>query len=110
MRLVILGAPGVGKGTQAEKVSKKFGIPHVSTGDILRNEIKQGTGYGRKAREYVESGKLVPDDLVIDIIENFISGDSASDGFLLDGFPRNISQAEKFSNMLEKAGKRCCLE
>jgi len=104
MRLIMLGAPGVGKGTQAEKISKEFGIPHVSTGDILRNEIKKQTDYGIKAREYVESGKLVPDELVFDIIEDFINSDTARNGFLLDGFPRNIAQAEKLTGMLQRAG------
>jgi len=106
MRLVILGAPGAGKGTQAERISREFGIPHVSTGDILRDEIKKGTEYGLKAKEYVEKGKLVPDELVIDIIEGFITGGAAGRGFLLDGFPRNIGQAEKLSAMLERTGKK----
>ena len=104
MRLVMLGAPGAGKGTQAAKISEKFGIPHVSTGDILRSEIRNETEYGKKAKEYVESGKLVPDELVFDIIENFIKSDTAKKGFLLDGFPRNIAQAERFTGMLERAG------
>lgn len=104
MRLVMLGAPGAGKGTQAEKISKELGIPHVSTGDILRAEIKQGTEQGEKARRYVESGKLVPDELVYDIIENFINSQKARKGFLLDGFPRNMAQAEKLDGMLERAG------
>jgi adenylate kinase len=104
MRLVMLGAPGAGKGTQAAKISEKYGIPHVSTGDILRSEIKKETEYGIKAREYVESGQLVPDELVFDIIENFIKSDTAKKGFLLDGFPRNIAQAERFTGMLERAG------
>lgn len=104
MRLVMLGAPGAGKGTQAAKISKKYGIPHVSTGDILRKEIKQETEYGIKAKEYVESGKLVPDELVFDIIENFIKSDTAKNGFLLDGFPRNIAQAERFDSMMKRAG------
>jgi adenylate kinase len=100
----MLGAPGAGKGTQAAKISEKYGIPHVSTGDIMRSEIKKETEYGIKAKEYVESGKLVPDKLVFDIIENFINSDTAKKGFLLDGFPRNIAQAERFTEMLERAG------
>ena len=104
MRLVMLGAPGAGKGSQAAKISKKFDIPHVSTGDILRSEIKKKTEYGIKAREYVENGKLVPDELIFDIIEDFIKSDTAKKGFLLDGFPRNIAQAERFTGMLERAG------
>ena len=104
MRLVMLGAPGAGKGTQAAKISEKYDIPHVSTGDILRSEIKKETEYGIKAKEYVESGRLVPDELVFDIIENFIKSDTAKKGFLLDGFPRNFTQAERFTGMLDRAG------
>jgi len=102
MRLVILGAPGAGKGTQAEKISKKFEIPHISTGDILRKEIKEGTESGLKAKEFVESGKLVPDELIVNIIEDFLKSGKAKDGFLMDGFPRNIAQAKIFSTMLDR--------
>jgi adenylate kinase len=102
MRIVMLGAPGAGKGTQAKKISEKFDVPHISTGDILRKEIKKGTEAGLKARENVESGKLVSDDLIIDIIENFIKDDSIKEGFIMDGFPRNTVQAKKFMKMLEK--------
>jgi adenylate kinase len=102
MRIVMLGAPGAGKGTQATKISKKFGIPHISTGDILRSEINKGTEMGLKAKEYVESGKLVPDELIIDIIEDFIKDDSIKEGFIMDGFPRNIAQAKKFIKMIDK--------
>ncbi len=98
----MLGAPGAGKGTQAKKISKKFDIPHVSTGDILRKEIKNETGLGLKAKSFVESGKLVTDELVIEIIKNFIQGDSAENGFLMDGFPRNLAQAKKFAEMLKE--------
>jgi len=104
MRIVLLGAPGVGKGTQAKRISKKFDIPHVSTGDILRSEIKNETEHGMRAREYVESGKLVPDELVFDIIKSFIESDDAEKGFLLDGFPRNMAQAERFTAIMENAG------
>ena len=100
----MLGAPGAGKGTQAKKISKKFDIPHVSTGDILRKEIKNETGLGLKAKRFVESGKLVTDELVIEIIKNFIQGDTAENGFLMDGFPRNLAQAKKFAEMLEDIG------
>ncbi len=100
----MLGAPGAGKGTQAEKISKKFDIPHVSTGDILRKEIKNKTELGLKAKSFVESGKLVTDELVIEIIKNFIQGNSAKNGFLMDGFPRNLVQAKKFAEMLEEVG------
>jgi len=104
MRIVMLGAPGAGKGTQADKISKKFEIPHISTGDILRKEIREKSESGLKAKEYVESGKLVPDGLIVDIIENFIKGDNSEKVFLMDGFPRNISQAKIFSNMLDRIG------
>jgi adenylate kinase len=104
MRVVMLGAPGAGKGTQAKKISEKFNIPHVSTGDILRREIKNETELGLKAESFVESGKLVSDELVIEIIKNFIQGDSAENGFLMDGFPRNLAQAKKFAEMLGKIG------
>ena len=100
----MLGAPGAGKGTQAKKISKKFDIPHVSTGDILRKEIKNETELGREAKSFVESGKLVTDELVIEIIKSFIQGDSAENGFLMDGFPRNLAQAKKFAEMLEEIG------
>ena len=100
----MLGAPGAGKGTQAKKISKKFNIPHVSTGDILRKEIKDETELGLEAKSFVENGKLVTDELVIEIIKNFIQGDSAENGFLMDGFPRNLVQAKKFAEMLEEIG------
>ncbi len=102
----MLGAPGAGKGTQAKKISEKFDIPHVSTGEILRKEIKNETELGLKAKSFVESGKLVTDELVIEIIKNFIQGDSAKNGFLMDGFPRNLAQAKKFEEMLEEVGLR----
>ena len=100
----MLGAPGAGKGTQANKISKKYNVPHVSTGDILRKEIKNETELGLEAKSFVESGRLVTDDLVIEIIKNFIQGDSAGNGFLMDGFPRNLIQAKKFAEMLEEIG------
>ncbi len=102
MRIVMLGAPGAGKGTQAARISEKFDIPHISTGDVLRGEINKGTEMGLKAKEYVESGKLVPDELIIDIIEDFIKNDSVKEGFIMDGFPRNLAQAKKFTKMIEK--------
>lgn len=100
MRLVFLGAPGVGKGTQAKKIAKRFDIPHISTGDILRKEIKQGTGLGIKAGDFVKSGKLVPDDLIIDIIKKEILKPEADKGFIFDGFPRTSKQAESLDGML----------
>lgn len=102
MRLVLLGAPGVGKGTQAKKISSEFNIPHVSTGDILRSEISSNSELGKKAEEYVNSGKLVPDDLIIGMIKEEFKKDKFKAGFLMDGFPRTLEQAEKFSELLRE--------
>jgi len=104
MRIVLLGSPGAGKGTQAKVISKKFDIPHISTGDILRHEIKGGSELGKKAAGFVESGKLVPDGIIIEIIKNEISRGRSKNGFLMDGFPRNLEQAVMFSDLLEKLG------
>lgn len=104
MILVLLGAPGVGKGTQARRISKKFNIPHISTGDILRSEISKKTLLGKKAIEFVESGRLVPDELIIEIIEKELKKGGCRRGFLMDGFPRNLNQAKMFSSLLEKLG------
>ncbi|MCL4378013.1 MAG: adenylate kinase [Actinobacteria bacterium] len=102
MRLILLGAPGAGKGTQAKKISSKFNIPHVSTGDILRSEISSNSELGKKAEEYVNSGKLVPDELIIGMIKEEFKKDKFRTGFLMDGFPRTIEQAEKFSQLLKE--------
>jgi len=104
MILVLLGAPGVGKGTQARRISKKFNILHISTGDILRSEISKKTLLGKRAIEFVESGRLVPDELIIEIIEKEVKKDGCRRGFLMDGFPRNLNQAKMFSSLLEKLG------
>ena len=104
MRVVLLGAPGAGKGTQARRISSKFNIAHISTGDILRLEIKKGSELGKKAAKFVESGKLVPDEIIIEIIKNVIKSSRSKKGFLMDGFPRNLKQARKFSNMLDQLG------
>ena len=102
MKLVLLGAPGVGKGTQAKNIAEKFNIAHISTGDILRNEIENKTELGSKAQKFVSSGHLVPDDLIIAMIKDrFIPGESMR-GFLMDGFPRTIEQAEKFDAILNE--------
>jgi len=106
MRIVLLGYPGAGKGTQAKAISKKFDIPHISTGDILRHEIKGGSELGKKAAGFVESGKLVPDGIIIEIIKNEISRGKSKNGFLMDGFPRNLEQALMFSDLLDKLGIR----
>jgi len=89
MRLILLGAPGAGKGTQAEYLSKRFSIPHISTGDILRENVKNETELGKKAKEYMDKGLLVPDEIVIEIVKDRISKEDCKNGFLLDGFPRN---------------------
>lgn len=93
MRLLFLGPPGSGKGTQAKIISEKYGIPHISTGDILRDAIKNGTPVGQRAKNYVESGGLVPDDVIVDIIHERLSHSDAGPGFILDGFPRTSAQA-----------------
>jgi adenylate kinase len=104
MRIILLGAPGAGKGTQAGKISRKFNIPHISTGDILRHEIKNGTELGKKISKYVESGELVPDEFIIEIIKNKINSGQLKNGFIMDGFPRNLKQAKMFSEMLDELG------
>ncbi|MCD6118020.1 adenylate kinase [bacterium] len=101
-RLVIMGAPGAGKGTQAELLEKRFGWVHISTGDMLRDSMKNGEGLGSKVKEYVESGDLVPDDLMINIMGERLVKDDCKEGFILDGFPRTVVQAEKLDNLLEK--------
>lgn len=94
MRLILLGAPGSGKGTQATVLSEKLNIPHISTGDIFRSNIKSGTELGKKAKEYIDKGALVPDELTIDIIKDRLKQDDCKNGFILDGFPRTIPQAD----------------
>ncbi len=93
MKMVFLGPPGVGKGTYARAVSKEFGIPHISTGDIFREEIARGSELGRKVKEYVEKGLLVPDEIVVEVVKKRLSQPDCRRGFILDGFPRTISQA-----------------
>jgi adenylate kinase len=100
MRLVLLGYPGVGKGTQAESISKSFKIPHISTGNILRDEIKKSTYLGRKVENLVKKGNLVSDEIIIELIKNEISKHKSSNGFVMDGFPRNLKQAKMFQDML----------
>ena len=97
----MLGPPGAGKGTQAVKIVEKSGIPHISTGDIFRENIKKGTELGKKAQEYMNKGELVPDDLVIAIATARLLEDDCKNGFLLDGFPRTVYQAEKLDEFLE---------
>ena len=98
MNLIILAAPGAGKGTQAEILSEHYSIPTISTGAILRKNIKDGTALGDIAKKYIDDGKFVPDDVMIDIVKNRLSQDDCKNGFILDGFPRNIQQAEVLKN------------
>lgn len=106
MKIVMLGAPGAGKGTQAKMISEKYGIPHISTGDILRANIKDNTELGKKAKEYMDKGLLVPDELVVDLVVDRLSQDDAKKGYILDGFPRTIPQAEALTEALAKIGEK----
>ena len=99
MKLIIMGAPGAGKGTQSEKISAKWNIPAVSTGDMLRAAVKEGTPMGVTAKSYMDAGQLVPDEVVIGIIKDYLSSDKCANGFILDGFPRSIPQAEALDKM-----------
>jgi len=98
MRLILLGAPGAGKGTQAAFISEKFGIPQISTGDMLRAAVKAGTPLGRKAKKFMDAGALVPDDLMIGLVKERIKQPDSAKGFLFDGFPRTIPQADAMKN------------
>jgi adenylate kinase len=102
MRLVLLGAPGAGKGTQAKNLIEKYGIPQVSTGDILRQSVADGTPLGKEAKSYMDKGELVPDSVVLGLVEERLQADDARKGYILDGFPRNTAQAEALDGMLEK--------
>ena len=104
MRLIMLGAPGAGKGTQAARVAERFRIPHISTGDIFRANIKNGTQLGKKAKSYMDAGELVPDELVCDLVADRIAQPDCGEGFILDGFPRTIPQAEALDEAVRKAG------
>jgi adenylate kinase len=99
MKLILLGAPGAGKGTQAEKISKEFNIPTLSTGAILRKNVSEGTELGVKAKEYMDKGHLVPDEIVIGMVADYLSADEQANGYILDGFPRSIPQAEALDAM-----------
>lgn len=106
MNLILLGPPGAGKGTQAARMIEKYNIPQISTGDIFRKNIKEGTELGKKAQEYMNKGELVPDDLVIEIATTRLLEDDCKNGFLLDGFPRTVYQAEKLDAFLKDHGKK----
>lgn len=101
MKLILLGAPGAGKGTQATKIAAKYGVVHISTGDIFRANIKGGTEIGKLAKSYIDAGKLVPDSVTCEIVRDRLSWDDAKDGFLLDGFPRSLFQAEELDKFAD---------
>lgn len=106
MKIIMLGAPGAGKGTQAKQIADKYSIPHISTGDIFRANIKNGTELGKKAKEYMDQGFLVPDELTCDLVMDRIKQDDCTNGFVLDGFPRTIPQAEALDAALEKINEK----
>ena len=100
MRIILLGPPGAGKGTQAAGIVEKYNIPHISTGDIFRKNIKEGTDLGKKAKEYMDQGLLVPDELTVGLVTDRITQDDCKNGFMLDGFPRNVAQAQQLGQYL----------
>lgn len=106
MKIIMLGAPGAGKGTQAKQIAEKYTIPHISTGDIFRANIKNGTALGLKAKSYMDQGQLVPDDVTIGMLLNRISESDCADGYVLDGFPRTIPQAESLTDALAERGEQ----
>ena len=106
MKIIMLGAPGAGKGTQAKKIADKYSIPHISTGDIFRANIKNGTELGKKAKQYMDQGALVPDELTCDLVMDRIQQDDCKNGFVLDGFPRTIPQAEALDAALGKINEK----
>ncbi|MCI5697894.1 MAG: adenylate kinase [Porphyromonas somerae] len=106
LRTILLGPPGAGKGTQAVKIVEKYHIPHISTGDIFRENIKNGTDLGNRAKAYMDRGELVPDELVVEIATDRLTKADCKNGFLLDGFPRTIFQAEKLDEFLEGRGEK----
>ena len=104
MKIVMLGAPGAGKGTHAKGIVEKYHIPTISTGDIFRQNIKEGTELGKKAKGYMDAGELVPDELVCDLVVDRLSKEDCKDGYILDGFPRTIPQAEALTAALKEQG------
>lgn len=105
MKIIMLGAPGAGKGTQAKRIAEKWQIPHISTGDIFRANIKKGTELGTKAKTYMDQGLLVPDELVVDLVVDRVKQDDCKNGYVLDGFPRTIPQAKNLDEALESYGE-----
>ena len=114
MKIIMLGAPGAGKGTQAKKIAAKYNIPHISTGDIFRANIKNGTELGKQAKTYMDQGLLVPDELVVDLVVDRVNQEDCKEGYVLDGFPRTIPQAEALDvpdeNIVHRmGGRRACV-
>lgn len=106
MKIIMLGAPGAGKGTQAKMIADKYGVPHISTGDIFRANIKNGTELGMEAKKYMDQGLLVPDELTVKILLDRVANDDCKNGYVLDGFPRTIPQAEVLDNALNELGDK----
>src|SRR3954454_14121490 len=106
LNLIFLGPPGAGKGTQAQRLSKDFRLPYIATGDMLREAVKEGTELGQKAKEYMDAGDLVPDDLIIAMITETMEDPESDDGFILDGFPRNVPQADALTGAMEERDRR----
>ena len=106
MKIVMLGAPGAGKGTQADKIAGKYALPHISTGDIFRKNIKEGTELGKEAKSYMDAGKLVPDELTVRLLLDRVANDDCKNGYILDGFPRTIPQADALDAELTKLGEK----
>lgn len=106
MQLILMGAPGAGKGTQAETLTKKYNIPQISTGDMFRAAVKEGTELGKRAQEYMSAGKLVPDEVTVGIVRERLSKADCANGFILDGFPRTVHQADELAKILADLGKQ----
>ncbi|MGB8715456.1 MAG: adenylate kinase [Rhodanobacteraceae bacterium] len=105
MRLVLIGSPGSGKGTQAERLKVALAVPHISTGDLLRSAVKAGTPLGNKAKAVMEAGQLVSDEIMLGILEQRLAADDVADGFILDGYPRTLPQADALANLLQRLGQ-----
>jgi adenylate kinase len=106
LNLILFGPPGAGKGTQADRLRTDFGLPFISTGDMLRENVKQGTDLGKEAQKYMDAGELVPDDVIVKMAGERIKGDDAQDGFILDGFPRTVEQGKALDKLLTELGRR----